>query len=72
MKASQKVGERIRFLRLSKKMSQETLANIAGIDRTYIPKVELGKMNITVDTLQRIADALQVHISEFFIDPVNS
>jgi transcriptional regulator with XRE-family HTH domain len=57
----QKVGRNIRFLRESKELSQEELANIAGLHRSYIGHVERGEGNVTLSNLCRIAAALQVH-----------
>ena len=42
--------------------SQEKLALEAGLDRTYIPKVEKGKINITINSLEKIAKALGVKL----------
>lgn len=51
MNIKEKVGNRIRELRLIKKLSQEALANIAEIDRTYVTSVENGRRNISIETL---------------------
>ncbi len=61
-----KVGKRIKELRLLKKVSQESLANIADIDRTYMTSVENGKRNISVVNLEKIIKALQCDFSSFF------
>jgi transcriptional regulator with XRE-family HTH domain len=61
-----KVGGRIKELRLSRRLSQEALANIAEIDRTYMTSVENGKRNISVVTLEKIIKALGISYSEFF------
>jgi len=60
---------RIRKLREAKGLSQEALADIAGLHRTYISSVERGEKNFTVDTLERLAEALAVDIRDFF-EPV--
>ncbi|HJS01316.1 MAG TPA: helix-turn-helix transcriptional regulator [Flavobacterium sp.] len=61
-----KIGERIRELRKEKNVSQETLANIAEVDRTYMTKVETGKRNVTVKILEKIIIALDTDFMTFF------
>ena len=46
------VGNRIRELRKTLGISQEKLAEIAGIDRTYLASVENGKRNISIVNLE--------------------
>jgi DNA-binding XRE family transcriptional regulator len=61
-------GERLRSLRLSKDLSQEKLAELADLDRTYISSVELGKRNISIVNICRLASALQIEIKVLFDD----
>jgi len=65
-----KIGTRIRFLRLQKKVSQESLANIAEIDRTYMTSVENGKRNISIINLEKIVTALDTDFTAFFNDDI--
>lgn len=60
------IGVRIRQLRNEKGLSQENLANLAEIDRTYITGVENGKRNISVGVLFRIINALGSSYQDFF------
>ena len=60
------IGERIRDLRGKKSLSQEKLALKADLDRTYLAGVESGKRNISVKSLEKIINALEVSFSEFF------
>ena len=53
-------GERIRELRQSKGISQENLAEKAGLDRTYISSIERGKRNISLLNIERLAKSLGV------------
>jgi transcriptional regulator with XRE-family HTH domain len=63
-----KIGDRIRELRKAKDLSQEALANIAEVDRTYMTKVETGKRNVTVKILEKIIIALGTDFMTFFND----
>ena len=61
-----RVGNRIRTLRKSKGLSQEKLAFLSGIDRTYLASVESGKRNISIVNLEKIINALEVTFKDFF------
>jgi len=61
-------GKKLRSLRLSKNLSQEKVAELADLDRTYISSVELGKRNISIVNICRLASALQVEIKVLFDD----
>lgn len=60
------VGQRIKELRHELKLSQEALANKAGVDRTYMTDVENGRRNISVEILQKITNALEISFADFF------
>lgn len=66
MKLRLLVAKRIRQIREGKGLSQEALAGIAELHRTYVSSVERGERNITVDSLERLADALDVDVRVFF------
>ena len=61
-----KVGQRIKELRKTILLSQESLANKADVDRTYVTDVENGRRNVSVEILDRLINALDVTVSEFF------
>jgi transcriptional regulator with XRE-family HTH domain len=61
-----KVGQRIKELRKNLNLSQESLANKAEVDRTYMTDVENGRRNISVEILEKIIAALEVSFAEFF------
>lgn len=63
--AKEIVGRKVRRLREEKNMTQQELADLVKADRQYIYKVEAGKKNITLDYLDKLAQALQVSQSEF-------
>lgn len=66
MDIKQAVGKRIRELRNKLGVSQEEFADMVGLDRTYITSVECGKRNISIVNVEKIANALNVSLSEFF------
>ena len=59
-------GERVRTIRKSKELSQETLALMCGLDRTYIGSVERGERNISLINMHKIANALGISPRDFF------
>ncbi|MEQ1780145.1 MAG: helix-turn-helix transcriptional regulator [Hyphomonadaceae bacterium] len=63
MDVRKRVGGNTRRLREKQGISQEELADRAGLHRTYISGVERGVRNPTVVVLQKIADALGVELS---------
>jgi transcriptional regulator with XRE-family HTH domain len=63
------VARNIRRLRLERGLSQEALAVDAGIDRTYVSRLERGLENPTVSVLEKLARALSSNIEELFMAP---
>jgi transcriptional regulator with XRE-family HTH domain len=55
-----RLGYRIAGLRAGRGWSQNQLADVAGLDRTYVSRIEGGRHNITILTLSRLAAALDV------------
>lgn len=64
-----RLGRRVRLLRLKASQSQEDLADVCGLDRTYVGGIERGERNPSLKNLLRIASALNVSISELFVLP---
>lgn len=62
----QEIGNRIKTIRNNRGISQEKLALDSNLDRTYINSVENGKRNITIESLTKITDALNVSLKDFF------
>jgi transcriptional regulator with XRE-family HTH domain len=56
-------GDRVRELRASTGLSQEALADVAGLHRTYVGSVERGERNISLDNIYALAAALGVPAS---------
>jgi transcriptional regulator with XRE-family HTH domain len=63
------VARNLRRLRVSKGLSQESLAVDAKIDRTYVSRLERGLENPTVVVLEKLSAALSTDITEFFLHP---
>jgi transcriptional regulator with XRE-family HTH domain len=59
-------GNRIRVIRESRNLSQESLAELASLHRTYVSSVERGQRNIGLDNIFSLADALGVAAAELF------
>ncbi|HIE44347.1 MAG TPA: XRE family transcriptional regulator [Candidatus Omnitrophica bacterium] len=59
-------GQRVRGIRLAKGMTQEKLAEKAGLHLTYIGIIERGKQSASLDVIEKIAKALGVDEREFF------
>lgn len=69
---STKIGQLVRNKRTEKKISQESLALLCGIDRSYLGRIERGEVNLTVEKLYEIASALEVDMKEllpWFLTP---
>lgn len=62
----EKVGFKIREIRLKNNLSQEKLALLSNLDRTYISSVESGKRNISIVNLEKIIIALDTTLEDFF------
>lgn len=60
------IGQRIRELRNDAGLSQEKLAFKAEIDRTYLAGVEQGKRNLSIRSLEKILNALEISFQDFF------
>ena len=60
----QSLGRRIRVLRAGRGWSQDVLAEIAGVHRNYIGRVERGEVNLSLAQLAKIARALEVSVGE--------
>jgi transcriptional regulator with XRE-family HTH domain len=63
------VAINVRRLRVAKGISQDDLALIAGVERAYVGHIERATKNPTIVTLEKIAVALDRHVSELFEEP---
>jgi transcriptional regulator with XRE-family HTH domain len=56
-------GAQVRELRKARGLSQEALADLCGLDRTYVGGIERGERNVALRNIERIAEALGLSIS---------
>ena len=66
MDIKQEFGKRLNQLRKEKKMSQETLAELSELNRPYISAIEQGKRNVSIEVIEKLAQALEIQIKTFF------
>lgn len=66
MDVRKRIGWNLRRLRVERELTQEDFATDSGFDRGYISGVERGVRNPSVVVVARIADALDVDVSELF------
>lgn len=59
-------GQRVQELRKERNLSQEQLAELAGVHRTYIGMIERAEKNITLRNIEKIALALKIDIKSLF------
>ena len=70
MNIKEKIGIRLRELRTEKQLSQESFSFECNLDRTYIAGIELGKRNVSIVNIEKIAKAFNLSISNFFNSPL--
>ena len=61
-----KLGHKVRIIRTDRMLSQESLAEKANLNRSFIGLLEHGKTNPTIKNLENIANALDVEIKNLF------
>lgn len=64
MNLNQIIGIKIKALRIERKLSQENLAGLSEIDRTYLQSIERGERNISLNVLVKISNALEIPVSK--------
>ncbi len=68
----QRLGKRIQQLRHKQGLSQSELAELAGLDRTYISSVEHGKQNVSIAAILKIACAFDVSIESLLVEDIRA
>ena len=66
MSLKEKLGKRIQEIRKSKKLTQEKLAEMIGLDTPNLSNIERGKRFVTAETLEKIINALDVNEKDLF------
>lgn len=66
MDITKKFGLKLKEIRLSKNISQEELSYRAELHRTYISSIELGKRNVSLINIEKLAKALDCRIEDLF------
>ena len=61
------LGTAVRTARKEKGLSQEALADHAGIDRSHMGRIERGERNVTILNLLKVSSALECRVSDLFI-----
>lgn len=64
---AEQLGVIVRCLRIEAGLSQEGLADLCGLHRTYIGSIERGEKTITIETAQKLAKALGIRLSQLFL-----
>ena len=66
------LGQNIRRLRKQRRLTQEDVAEEANLNASYCGRIERGEVNVTLDTLLPIAQALNVELNELFVDEIGT
>ncbi|MDC8774568.1 helix-turn-helix domain-containing protein [Roseateles albus] len=61
--ARERLARRLRLERAARGLSQEQLADLAGLHRTYVGSVERSERNVSLDNIEQLAKALALDIS---------
>lgn len=62
-----KFGKAIRQTRSERQISQEEFADMCGMHRSYMSDVELGKRNVSLENIEKIANAFSMSVSQLFV-----
>lgn len=61
-------GQRIKNLRIARGLSQEELAELANLHRTYISSIERGQRNVSLKNIEALAISLNISVEALFTD----
>lgn len=62
------LAENLRLLRKEKRLSQESLADLAALHRTFVGSVERAERNVSLDNIERLARALAVSVADLLVE----
>ncbi len=62
------MAENLRFFRMTAHISQEELADLCGLHRTYISDIERCNRNVSIDNIEKLANALNVSASDLLAE----
>ena len=63
-RARKLLARKLRLLRLMKDWSQEDLAGASGLDRSYVSSIERAERNVSLDNIEKLADAFGISLDE--------
>ncbi len=66
MSIAYEIGQRIRFYRKQKNLTQEQLAELCNFHPTYIGQLERGEKNATLESIYKVAQSLDIPLSQLF------
>ena len=66
------LARNLRLLRAREGLSQEALADLVGLHRTYVGSVERSERNVSLDNVEKLAVALKISVSELLSESVSS
>jgi len=72
LSARKRLARKIRLLRTGRGWSQEVLAELSGLNRSYVGAVERGEHNIGIDNIERLSAALETSILTLLNDAVSA
>ncbi|MEX2345301.1 MAG: helix-turn-helix transcriptional regulator [Balneolaceae bacterium] len=61
-------GQVVRDMRLERKLSQEKLSELSGLDRSYVSEIERGEKTASIRTLVKLAEGLGISLSSLIVD----
>lgn len=67
--ARMRLSGNLKSIRGNRQLSQEALADLTGLHRTYVSMVERGTINVSLDNLVLLAQALEVELADLFKEP---
>jgi len=69
LSARERLAQRLRAERAARGISQEQLADLAGLHRTYVGSVERAERNVSIDNIEQLASALDLDIAVLLARP---